>query len=244
MDDTLVVPTGKGLNIGNDVTLKVPSGQDADIRGTVNVAEDAAIDFREIPTIGGGTVTLSGTITVAAGGEFYGPVAGTGGATPQLVFSGGKIVLKGGSTAYMTAIPIMQVGLDGTGAFFEWASTTTENDEVWLGDELFTLIRGEVTVKNGNPSIHNGSIETGATLKIDGSQTLSIRSSCTLTVKGTLDVTGTIKGDANDSKITIVSGTISGAGANNFYSGGSPTTVTAGQSYTWSTTDSRWDLDP
>jgi hypothetical protein len=148
-------------------------------------------------------------------------------------------VLKGGSTAYMTAIPIMQVGPNGTSAFFQWASTTTENDEVWLGDELFTLRSGDVTVKNGNPSIHNGSIETGATLKIDSGQTLSIRSSCTLTVKGTLDVTGTIAGEAAGTKITFdSSATLTGTGTNNtanFYENASTNkeAATAGKTYTW-----------
>jgi hypothetical protein len=219
-DDTLVVPAGKGLNIGENVTVKIPSGQDADIRGTMNVAEDAAIDFSDIPTSSTNAVTLSGTISVAQGGKFYGPES-SGGATPQFVYGGsGKIVLQGGSTAYMKsgAANVAHIGPSSVTPIFEWEGTSGSLE---LTEDLFTLKNATVKVAQTG-YIASAVIGSGSTLKIDAN----------------LTIIGTITG-VPGVQIIISSGvTLGGSGLNNtanFYQNAntSKEAATANKTYIW-----------
>lgn len=169
--ESLTVPPGKTLQIGDDVTLKVESGGTAAITGTVNVASGGSVDFSEIlPAQTSNPITVSGTVTVASGGTLLMPASDpvNPNFTPQFQYGpSGKIVVQQGSTVClnMTGSPYGNINITQIGAplqspgdysdptkiteipIFEWSGSGGSVE--FVQGNILTLASGTLICKGG-----------------------------------------------------------------------------------------------
>jgi hypothetical protein len=265
----LTVPANKVLELGSNVELKVIDSigitkSAVTIAGTLNVGSGAKVDFRTVPAAKTNAIVISGTMTVADGGRFYGPAATSNpDETPQFIYKdAGKVVLQSGSRAYLRvgAADTAQIGpatdasLPADVPVFEWG----------VGAGSVELIKGLITLKSGTlklkgifsppaargtPPIQTAVVDQGATLKIlsvaDGGVTTgpALIVNLSLTVNGALDADGVIVGGANNSSKIIFGSTadLSGSTAlTNFFNKDGKVTAPeklVGKAYTWNSAD-------
>jgi hypothetical protein len=257
MDAPLTVPADKELVLGANVRLIVPEAITVAINGRLRVADGAVLDFRAIQADSAAlaaAVTLSGTITVEAGGSFYGPpIDPTDPADPNtpplFQYKGtGKVVLEYGSIAHLqiSEANYLNIGpsADITGyPIFEWYDESGGSIELTQG--LITLMSGHIEANGLDMGgavvpIQKVVIETVAVLKIAAGLALQVNGS--LVVYGTLVAEGTIIGAADDVMLTFGStAQLSGTGIENtanFYESGSTPdpdqeAAVVGKTYRW-----------
>jgi hypothetical protein len=242
--ETLAVPAGKGVSVGDNVTLEFADGATGTIEGEVNVQSGGVLDLSDITN--GDQVNLTGTIVVESGGTFEIESIGTSN-TSAIKYDGGKLVLNQDSNAYLNGT--LYIGPASSGAIFRWPSGGSGTSIEFSNNanvNIITLKGGEITAADEPAVVQAAVIDSDATLTLD-SAIDNFGVYISLEVNGTLNADKQIIGEVDGiSKIIFgPSATLNGDYVkdtdSNFYVNSVKEDAQLGETYTWNAGANRWD---